>query len=470
MNNRRLSLFQNISPDFFRVLAYGAVEDSFDLIVAIDDYFGSSTFEVNREKLVTYLSEYISRRTKEDKKEFDPDEEGLNSNEKARSFLRRLVTSGWLDKEAGEDFTEMVSRSDAFMKIVPVLREIALEDTKTNEYYGLTDNIFRSLQAFDFTSGAAALEQLDKRSQDLTRYLLAINSQIRRFIRRALDKPDQTDKEILETLLDRFQAHPALIALNNLQGKNNPELHHREIIHYLDELMEPENKRAIILNYLETKALEATDENYRLAEDFVNKVNDEIREQYDTMPGFIKSISGRNAMYVQTTKNILEFRLNNSKDIQSAINSCLKIMAYVPDDLVMESPFYLETVSTIDEQSIYKPRLLSKRAPKVLDFVDQEIDEKAYERARSFVKEENRYSKKGLTNFLFEKMEDKEYLEARDVKGQPLETFIRLMLIPSYKIHGFNISDPYDDDFKLGPYRMDNYLIHKLGGNDDAEG
>ena len=66
MNNRRLSLFQNISPDFFRVLAYGAVEDSFDLIVAIDDYFGSSTFEVNREKLVTYLSEYISRRTKED--------------------------------------------------------------------------------------------------------------------------------------------------------------------------------------------------------------------------------------------------------------------------------------------------------------------------------------------------------------------------------------------------------------------
>ena len=215
MNNRRLSLFQNISPDFFRVLAYGAVEDSFDLIVAIDDYFGSSTFEVNREKLVTYLSEYISRRTKEDKKEFDPDEEGLNSNEKARSFLRRLVTSGWLDKEAGEDFTEMVSRSDAFMKIVPVLREIALEDTKTNEYYGLTDDIFRSLQAFDFTSGAAALEQLDKRSQDLTRYLLAINSQIRRFIRRALDKPDQTDKEILETLLDRFQAHPALIALNN---------------------------------------------------------------------------------------------------------------------------------------------------------------------------------------------------------------------------------------------------------------
>ena len=67
-------------------------------------------------------------------------------------------------------------------------------------------------------------------------------------------------------------------------------------------------------------------------------------------------------------------------------------------------------------------------------------------------------------------VQDKEYLEARDVKGQPLETFIRLMLIPSYKIHGFNISDPYDDDFKLGPYRMDNYLIHKLGGNDDAEG
>lgn len=467
---KRLKLFDNIPPEFFRVLAYGSIEDSFELIIAIDDFFGSGAFDVDREKIVTYLADYISTRSKEEKKEFDPEEEeGITASEKARSFLRRLVRSGWLDKESGADFSERLSRSDAFMKIVPVLREIALEETKTNEFFGLSDDIHRSLLAFDFASSTAALEQLEARSEALTRYLLSVNSQMRRFIHRALANTDVSERQIIETLLDRFQRHPALIALNNLQGKNNPELHHPDIDRALENLREVENHRALVLNYLETKHLDPNDEsNVQKASDFVDHVLDEVERQFDQMPSFIQGISARNAMYVQTTKNILEFRLNNFKDIQSAINACLKLINNCPDDLEIDSPFYLVSSSTIDAQSIYKPRLLQKKAPKSLEFIEPEIDEKALAKAEAFVQEENRYSKKGLSAFLLLKMRKEEML-ASEFKGEPLETFIRLLLIPAYKLDGYKIGEPSGENFKIGPYRLNDYLIERKEEETNAE-
>ena len=119
-------LFRNLPKEFFRVLALGNVEESYRLIALIDDYFGPLRYDVGREELASYLAEQMKKDVIDD---FEV--EAKTPLEKARSFLRRLVEYGWLDKEEGEGFSDRLSRSDAFMKTVPVLLEIAEEEERT---------------------------------------------------------------------------------------------------------------------------------------------------------------------------------------------------------------------------------------------------------------------------------------------------------------------------------------------------
>ena len=103
-------LFRNLPKEFFRVLALGNVEESYRLIALIDDYFGPLRFDVDREELAAHLAQEMAKDVTDD---FEV--EARTPLEKARSFLRRLVDYGWLDKVDGDGFSERLSRSDAFM-------------------------------------------------------------------------------------------------------------------------------------------------------------------------------------------------------------------------------------------------------------------------------------------------------------------------------------------------------------------
>ncbi len=450
-------LFRNLPKEFFRVLSLGNVEESYRLIALIDDYFGPLRFDVDRNELASYLAQQLQKDVVDD---FEV--EAQTPLEKARAFLRRLTEYGWLDKEEGDGFTERLSRSDAFMKIVPVLLEIAEEEERSNEYFGLSEDIYRSLKAFDYGKSTAALEQLSSKCAQLYRHLLSINSQIKRFAAKALEEDGKSEKEILDTLLVEFQKHPALQALNNLQGPHNPELRHVEIIKAVDHLKEETIMESLVEDYLVTKHLDDEEENRQEASRFVNEVLDNVLDLFDGMPSQIKEISMRNTSYVQATRAILEFRLNNFRDIEGALNRSLKLLKKVKNDAEFETPFCPYNLSILSSESIYKPRYLQRRAPGEVPFMDGEEDPEGIARAERFLREERRYGKNSIIEFLSEVMDrDSEF--ASELEQEGLDGFIKLSLAPAYAPDGYRIGAPTGSQFELGDYLLDDYLIERKG-------
>lgn len=449
-------LFRNLPKEFFRVLALGNVEESYRLIALIDDYFGPLRFDVDREELAAHLAQEMAKDVTDD---FEV--EARTPLEKARSFLRRLVDYGWLDKEDGDGFSERLSRSDAFMKVVPVLLEIAEEEERSNEYFGLSEDIYRSLKAFDYAKSTAALEQVQSKCAQLYRHLLSINSQIRRFAAKALEEEGKSEKEILDTLLVEFQRHPALLALNNLQGAHNPEVRHVEIIRAVDHLKEPEVMEGLVSDYVLTKRLEDGEESRKEAREFVEGVLSTVLDLFEGMPAQIREISMRNTSYVQATRAILEFRLNNFRDIEGALNRSLKLLRKVDEDEI-ETPFAPYQMATIAPESIYKPRNLQRRAPGEVPFEEGEVDEEAVLRAERFLREEKRYGKSAILAFL-ESVMDQESELASDLHQDGLDGFIKLSLTPSYAPEGYRIGAPTGERFPLGEFLLDDYLIERKG-------
>ena len=450
-------LFRNLPKEFFRVLALGNVEESYRLIALIDDYFGPLRYDVGREELASYLAEQMKKDVIDD---FEV--EAKTPLEKARSFLRRLVEYGWLDKEEGEGFSDRLSRSDAFMKTVPVLLEIAEEEERSNEYFGLTEDIYRSLVNFDYQKSTAALEQISSKCAQLYRHLLSVNSQIKRFVAKALEEEGKTEKEILDTLLVEFQKHPALLALNNLQGPHNPEIRHVEIIKAVEHLKEEEVYAGLIADYLATKHVDDTEDGRKEAASFVSEVLDNVLDLFEGMPSQIKEISMRNTSYVQATRAILEFRLNNFRDIEGALNRSLKLLKKVKKDAEIDTPFAPYNVNIISNESIYKPRFLQKKAPGEVPFVEGEEDPEAIERAERFLREERRYGKTSIIDFLASCMDaNSEY--ASELHQEGLDGFIKLSLAPAYAPEGYSIGEPTGEKFELGDYVLDDYLIEKKG-------
>ncbi len=450
-------LYRNLPKEFFRVLALGNVEESYRLIALIDDYYGPLRFDADKDELASYLASQMQKDIIDD---FEI--EAKTPLEKARSFLRRLVEYGWLDKEEGDGFTERLSRSDAFMKIVPVLLEIAEEEERSNEYFGLSEDIYRSLKAFDYGKSTAALEQLSNKCAQLYRHLLSVNSQIKRFAAKALEEEGKTEKEILDTLLIEFQRHPALLALNNLQGPHNPEIRHVDVIKAIEHLKEETVMEGLVGDYLLTKHLDDCEENRKEATNFVTEVLDTVLDLFDSMPNQIKEISMRNTSYVQATRAILEFRLNNFRDIEGALNRSLKLLKKIPNEKEIETPFAPYNLATIAPDSIYKPRYLQRKAPGEVPFEEGEEDLEAIARAERFLKEERRYGKNSIVDFLKEVMNsDSEY--ASELNQEGLDGFIKLSLAPAYAPEGFEIGAPTGEQFELGAYLLDDYLIEKKG-------
>ena len=230
----------------------------------------------------------------------------------------------------------------------------------------------------------------------------------------------------------------------------------RVTVYWKEEVME-----GLVSDYVLTKHLEDGEESRKEAREFVEGVLSTVLDLFEGMPAQIREISMRNTSYVQATRAILEFRLNNFRDIEGALNRSLKLLRKVDEDEI-ETPFAPYQMATIAPESIYKPRNLQRRAPGEVPFEEGEVDEEAVLRAERFLREEKRYGKSAILAFL-ESVMDQESELASDLHQDGLDGFIKLSLTPSYAPEGYRIGAPTGERFPLGEFLLDDYLIERKG-------
>ena len=223
----------------------------------------------------------------------------------------------------------------------------------------------------------------------------------------------------------------------------------------------PFTGKKLVSDYVLTKHLEDGEEARKEAREFAEGVLSTVLDLFEGMPAQIREISMRNTSYVQATRAILEFRLNNFRDIEGALNRSLKLLRKVGEDEI-ETPFAPYQMATIAPESIYKPRNLQRRAPGEVPFEEGEIDEEAVLRAERFLREEKRYGKSAILAFLEAAMDQDSEL-ASDLRQEGLDGFIKLSLTPSYAPEGYRIGAPTGERFPLGEFLLDDYLIERKG-------
>lgn len=468
-------LFSILNPNFFGILS-GKNKTTNVLLIFETKRIFSSSLTIYKDQLVNSLGEFMKIMNIqeideiEDEELYFDDEEEDNERGKASRFIKDLINRGWLEIDQDEQLNFIVSRTDGFIKITDALLQLINEDVAPNEYSSAVLNLYQTCKNFDYRNPTSTIETMDKTNKEIENNLLSINSKIKRFINRAMSDKNSSEKEILTKLTVDYQKLPSYIAFHNLLTRNNPDKYIETIFSCLDDLRNPSVIGTLLEDYVIVKGLDINDvSSYNKARKYFFEVFDNIEFTMNHIASSLNLISARNTTYVTSSKNRIRFRLNNEYDIKGAINSLLKIVKdyETPNEEDLYSEFNLYSYGQVDNKSLYKPRNLSKIAPKKVPLIVKTTNPTLQEKAKEFLKNKNMYSIEAINEFVRKNTINKSKAYIKEFKVENMEEFIKLMLVPVYSSSSmsiYSISKPINETIIINGFKMKNYSVIKKEG------
>lgn len=408
------NIFDYVESNMFSVLASKDKRLNYNLLVRIKDYIDTSAENhVNKEEIIDYLNQYALNYVN---LEFN-DEDGkpiLNQNlsDKIRLKIRQFTKSGWLSEDSDNDFNHYISLTDSALEILKSLQNIIKKEENTIEYTGFTYNIYTIVKNFTLDRGTELIEQINLARDNLSNSLQGLNTRIKKFLKKLLENKNVTAEEILFELTNNYSSKVAFTVFDNLKSRDNPNKYSTEIITHLEELLDDEEGgplNRLILNYIGTKKLQNNPEAANIARDFFEESINKTINFYQNIENVISFIDRSNSKYLSNTKNILNFILNNSKDVEGEINHSLKLikqMGEVKDNEVEFGFENLSYISPIDGESLYSPRNY-KNIKIQAELIESNINDEEIELIKQSIKLSDEYSRKNINKFIMSLLEEK---------------------------------------------------------------
>ena len=466
-------IFSILNPNFFGILAGKNKTTNVLLIFEISRIF-SSSLTLLKDTLVSYLAEFMKLMNIEEIDEiededlyFDDEEDEDNERSKASRFIKDLINRGWLEIDQDTKLNFIVNRTDGFIKIVDALLGLINDEVRPDEYSSAILNLYQTSKNFDYNNPTSTVETMDKINKEIENNLLSINSKIKRFINEVMSKSDATEKEILTKLTVDYQKLPSFIAFHNLLTRNNPDKYIDTILDSVNNLRHPEVLNLLLNDYVLVKGLNTKEiSSYEQARSYFYNVFTNIEFTMTHIGNSLNLISSRNATYVTNSKNRIRFRLNNEYDIKGSINTILKQIKdnETPNEEEIYSVFSLYSYGQIDDKSFYKPRNISRNAPKKVPLTIKVKDPALSQKAKELLEMKNMYSLDKVNEFVNLNLGEKTKAYINEFKVESVEDFIKLMLIPVYSSNSFasfEVNKPIDEEVVINGFRMKNYSVNK---------
>ena len=471
------NIFDYIEGNMFSVLSSKDRVLNYKLLVKIKDYIDNSRENhVNKDEIVDYLDQYVSGYIN---LVFN-DENGepiltQNLTDKVKYKIKQFSKSGWLNEDSDNDFNRYISLTDPALEILKSLQNIIKKEESTDEYTGYTFNIFTIVQHFDLEHGTELIEQINRARDNLSDSLQGLNSRIKKFLKHLLENKNITAEEILYELTNNYGSKVAFAVFDNLKSRDNPNKYSRDIISGLERLLDDGVGgvlNRLIVNYMSTKKLQNNPEGGAIARNFFEDSINKTINFYQNIDNVISFIDRSNSKYLSNTKNILNFILNNTRDVEGEINRSLKLIKKIGDGF-KDSDYYfdfknLSYISPVDEESIYKPRSY-KNIIIESEYIENDVNESEVELIKKTIKLNNEFSRKNINNFIMNILEDKivnknvNYFSIQDVDEVDNKSLIKFFLAFAYsesKDIGYLVEID-NNKLNINGHKIDNLIFRR---------
>lgn len=456
------NIFDIINPKMFNVFMGKDRRTNFELLYAIFLYFtgNESRPVIEKEELVRYLSDIIKERIFD---EFE-DEEGQNINnktarEKSLEKIKQFRKNGWIDEDITSDFSISITLDDNALIILESFKNIMSKEYESLESSGYIITIYTLLNNFDSSKSTATLEQMYSATRNLLYSLQGLNTTIKKYLQRLINKTDSTANEILDVMLKDYQQQVVVKVFSNLKSRDNPNKYTDYILETLYNLLN-EKMNILVSNFLETKRLDPTKENYMESEIKIQAQIKYMINQFEYLSTFIEMIDDKNSKFLNSAKSKLLFILNNNKDFEGQIIAILKaIKKQQSDDF---DYINLQSINLIDEKSTSSPRFL-KEKPISMTIEEVEITHEDIKDAQEKLYRQEQFSIKKINELVLNELSQKSKLYCHEFNVSSHRMLLKMMLI---QIYSSNPKANYQISYTgnkcvLFQYSIDEFLIER---------
>ena len=425
------NLFDSVNEKMFSVLTSEDKRGNFELLRIL--YHLSESIDygdfIPKEEAVGALSAFLEDHSGEAK---DDGEGGdltrRSARDKAQVKLRQFRNFGWINEESLGGYNALVSFTSAGKATMEFLVNYTERAEKPLEYTGYVYVIYSTLQSFDLSKSTAILQQVYRLTKELMNSLSRLSSEIKEFLDNLTDNPDLSPREILSTLVGKYQSQVILRVFNNLRMRDNPSRYSSQIINILRDLLRDHMEELVANSVLTEDVKDLTKERYEAIEGEIRDQAGYVIASFEGIEKYLDVLDAQNAKYLSSAKARLDFLLTSTKDVTGRINDCLKAIADIPDDYPFENLIRIESSGILDARSLSSPRF-QREKPVEVEVPVPEGDASEVEKGLDRIFGEDPYSKENINAAAISFLGEKEQMPSTDIPTQEQSDLIVLMMM-----------------------------------------
>lgn len=426
------NLFSIIPADFFKPLNSKYKDQYADCLLAIySSYRTEISYGVDREAVVSTLTEYFNQRT--DDISFDDDNSfEKDSRSKAQKTINFLKDCGWLDFEEEKNYQQNVVLTEYAVPFIRTMHDVIREEE--TEYQGLISQIHAVLQNEDLYSKPYQfiLKNVVSNTEQLVSSLKKLNISIKKHI----DK--QTKNKDLGAVLDMFTTYNDEIvskSLYRLKTSENVGKFRQSIKINLDKMLtEPKILKDLVDGYMEIE--QETDAS--IAQDKIIQMIVDVKSAFENLDKIIEDIDRKNNHYMKNAASRAKFELASGTNQEGKINTILRYLTEFSDEdeSVPDEVFNVFVQKYLSEESIKKvPEKKSYEEVATINVAEMLTDEeKALKKKLLLDKQMARFYRKKIESFVSELLRDKTLIMASDIPITNRKDFENLIYIRLFAI------------------------------------
>lgn len=435
-----MNIFDVVGENFFKPLTSQFKNIYLDCLTIIyDSYRSELSYGIDREILVSKMSDYFEMSNISDI-EFDDGSEILrDSRTKATTFLRKLKDFGWVEYEISNNQTAKVIMPDYAVTFVQTFLDIS--HPKEMEYQSEISLIYSTLTNEELLDRPypQVLKPVFERTHALFDGLKKLNTSIKKYIEEIT--ADKTSEEIIR---DFFTYHDEIgsKAYHRIKTEDNISRFRNTIIGRLRDML---NDQAVFERTVKGYQNIENENDYCVAEDEVKARISAIIDSFRSYDEIVAEIDKKHSKYLKNAVERAKFLLLNTNNVEGKISTILQFMAEcynqeeqnnLSEDASDEicALFNIFPQGFLSGESL-KAVAISRKITDVEDVfqpLDMTEEERALRRMAISEKNKNRFSKKNIEQYVATLLSDKVCVLASDIPVETKRDLIRIIFISLY--------------------------------------
>lgn len=435
-----MNVFDVVGENFFKPLT-GLYKNIYldCLAIIYDSYRSELSYGIDREIIVSKLSDYFERLNISDIELDDEPEILRDSRSKATTFLHKLKNFGWVEYEISNNRTAKIVMPDYAVTVVKTFLDIS--SPKEMEYQSEIAMIYSTLTNEELLDRPypQVLRPVFERTHALFDGLKKLNTSIKKYIEAIT--ADKTSEEIID---DFFKYHDEIgsKAYHRIKTEENISRFRNTIIGRLrDILNNSDTFEKTVKGYQNIE----NEIDYYTAQEEVKAQITAIIDSFRAYDDIVSEIDRKHSKYLKNAIERAKFLLLNTNNTEGKISTVLQYMAEcynreeqnnlsedVSDDICLL--FNIFPQGFLSGESL-KTVAISRKITDVEDVfepLDLTDEERELRRIAITEKNKNRFSKKNIEEYVTALLLNKSGIFASELPTETKRDLIRIIFISLY--------------------------------------